>query len=187
MKKILLHSCCGPCSIHPLDVLRQKGFEVYGLFYNPNIHPYTEFKQRRDQLEKYAQEQQWKVIFDDEYRLDEYLQEVVHRESKRCQMCYNMRLKKAAQMAKKGNFDAFSTTLLVSPFQKHELIKEIGENLALQYGVPFYYEDFRTGFKEATIKSKELEMYRQQYCGCIYSERDRYYRPKKTSQDKGGK
>lgn len=187
MKKILLHSCCGPCSIHPLDVLRHKGFEVYGLFYNPNIHPYTEFKKRRDQLEKYAQEQQWKVIFDDEYRLDEYLQEVVHRESKRCQMCYNMRLKKTAQMAKKGNFNAFSTTLLVSPFQKHDLIKEIGENLSQQYEVPFYYEDFRAGFKDATIKSKELDMYRQQYCGCIYSERDRYYRPKKASKDIGGR
>ncbi|ABO50191.1 protein of unknown function DUF208 [Desulforamulus reducens MI-1] len=179
MKKLLLHTCCGPCAIHPLDELRSKGFEVFGLFYNPNIHPYTEFKKRRDQLEEYAQQQNWKVIFDEEYRLDEYLHEVIHRETKRCQLCYNMRLKKAAQMAKKGNFDAFSTTLLVSPFQKHDLIRELGENLAEQYGVPFYYQDFRPGYKEATIKSKELEMYRQQYCGCIYSERDRYYRPVK--------
>ncbi|GAB6181112.1 epoxyqueuosine reductase QueH [Desulfotomaculum defluvii] len=184
MKKILLHACCGPCSIYPLDTLRSKDFEVYGLFYNPNIHPYTEFKKRRDQLAEYAQQQNWQVIFDDEYRLDEYLQEVVHRESRRCQMCYNMRLRRTAQIAKKGNFDAFSSTLLVSPFQKHELIRELGENIAEQYDIPFYYEDFRPGFKEATIKSKELEMYRQQYCGCIYSERDRYYRPQKK---KGGK
>ncbi|SHJ96885.1 epoxyqueuosine reductase QueH [Desulforamulus aeronauticus] len=181
MKKILLHTCCGPCSIYPLNSLREKDFEVHGLFYNPNIHPYTEFKKRRDQLEDYARQQNWHVIFDDDYRLDEYLQEVVHRETRRCQMCYNMRLRRTAQMAKKGNFTAFSTTLLVSPFQNHQLIKEIGENLAEQYGVPFYYEDFRPGFKAATAKSKELEMYRQQYCGCIYSERDRYYRQTKKN------
>ncbi|MDO7788864.1 epoxyqueuosine reductase QueH [Desulforamulus aquiferis] len=183
MKKLLLHTCCGPCSIYPLQSLQNKDYDVYGLFYNPNIHPYTEFKKRRDQLEDYAQKQAWKVIFDENYGLEEYLQEVVHREIRRCQLCYNMRLKRTAQMAKKGNFDAFSTTLLVSPFQKHELIKELGETLGQQYDVEFYYEDFRPGFKEATAKSKELEMYRQQYCGCIYSEKDRYYRPVRPKSD----
>lgn len=180
MKKLLLHTCCAPCSIHPLDALRSQNFEIYGHFYNPNIHPYVEFKKRRDQLEDYARQQDWQVIFDDQYGLEEYLREVVHREFRRCQICYHMRLKKTAQVARKGHFDAFSTTLLVSPFQKHDLIKEIGDNLGEQYGVPFYYQDFRTGFKDATAKSKESGMYRQQYCGCIYSERDRYYRPEKN-------
>ena len=188
MKKLLLHTCCAPCSIHPLQVLREKDFEVYGLFYNPNIHPYMEFKKRKDQLEDYAGQQNWKVIFEHQYLLEEYLREVVHREVRRCQLCYHMRLKKTAQMAKKGNFDAFSTTLLVSPFQKHDLIREMGENLGEQYGIPFYYEDFRPGFKEATLQSKELGMYRQSYCGCIYSEKERYYRPvKKPDQSKEDK
>ncbi|CCO07228.1 epoxyqueuosine reductase QueH [Desulforamulus hydrothermalis] len=184
MKKILLHTCCGPCTIYPLAKLRQQEFEVYGLFYNPNIHPYTEFQKRLDQLAQYAGQQNLKVIFDDTYRLEEYLQEVVHREARRCQICYYMRLKKAAQMAKKGKFDAFSTTLLVSPFQKHDLIRQLGESLAEQYGIPFHYEDFRPGFPEAVAKSKELEMYRQQYCGCIFSERDRYYRPRRNAVNK---
>lgn len=187
MKKLLLHTCCGPCSIYPLQDLREKEFDVFGLFYNPNIHPYGEFKKRREQVEEFAQQQNWKVIFENQYNLEEYLQEVVHRESRRCQLCYNLRLKKTAQMARKGNFDAFSTTLLVSPFQKHDLIKEIGENLGEQYGVEFFYQDFRLGFKEATAKSKELGMYRQQYCGCIYSEKDRFYRPEKKTQQDGGK
>ncbi|WP_066634922.1 epoxyqueuosine reductase QueH [Desulfolucanica intricata] len=182
MKKLLLHTCCGPCSIHPLDYLRAEGHEVYGYFYNPNIHPYTEFERRQETLAKYAKQMDWKVIFDEDYRLEEFLRAVVHREAQRCRYCYGMRLRQAALVARKGNFDSFSTTLLVSPFQKHELIREIGEAVGQEYGVPFYYADFRPGFKEATVRSKELEMYRQQYCGCIYSEKDRYYRSKKVKK-----
>lgn len=182
--RILLHTCCGPCSIYPVDYLRKKGMDVYGYFYNPNIHPYTEWKKRRDTLEQYAKDIDLKVIFDEGYYLEDFLRKVVHREAIRCQFCYYMRLKQAAAVAKRGKFDAFSTTLLVSPFQKHALIKEIGEAVAQEKGIPFQYEDFRPGFKEATAKSKELGMYRQQYCGCIYSEKDRYF--KQRSPKEGG-
>ncbi len=176
--RLLLHTCCGPCSIYPVDSLREEGIEVYGYFYNPNIHPYTEWKKRRDTLEQYAGEIGLNVIFDDDYPLEEFLQRMVYRESVRCKFCYSMRLKKAASVAKRGKFDAFTTTLLVSPFQKHDLIKEAGEAAGQEKGVPFYYRDFRPGFKEATVRSKELGMYRQQYCGCIYSEKERYYQSK---------
>lgn len=179
--KILLHTCCGPCSIYPVKKMREEGHEVYGYFYNPNIHPYTEFKRRRDTLEEYAKSIDLKVIFNEEYQLDDFLRAVVHRESKRCQTCYYMRLEKTAQVARKGKFDAFSTTLLISPFQNHNLIKEIGQAIGEETGVPFYYGDFREGFKESVQVSKAQSMYRQQYCGCIYSEKERYY------QSKGGK
>ncbi|MCL6634290.1 MAG: epoxyqueuosine reductase QueH [Peptococcaceae bacterium] len=180
--KILLHTCCGPCSIYPVDFLREKGMEVHGYFYNPNIHPYTEFIRRKETLEKYAAGIGLHMIMDDDYGLEEFIQGVVHRESNRCQICYAMRLDRTARVAKRGGFDCFSTTLLVSPRQKHQLIREIGLAVGEQYGVPFYYEDFRPGYREAAARSRELGMYRQQYCGCIYSEKERYCRP-----GKGGK
>ncbi|MCF8010727.1 MAG: epoxyqueuosine reductase QueH [Clostridiales bacterium] len=177
--RLLLHICCAPCAIYPVDVLRNEGTEVYGYFYNPNIHPYTEWKKRRDTLEQYANDIDLKVIFDEGYYLEEFLRKVVYRESVRCQYCYYMRLGQAAAVAKRGKFDAFSSTLLVSPFQDQQLIKEVGETAGKEKGVPFLYRDFRPGFKEATTRSKELGLYRQQYCGCIYSERDRYCNTRK--------
>lgn len=174
MMKILLHTCCAPCAIYPVDYLRENGADVYCYFYNPNIHPYTEWKKRRDTLEEYANNIDVKVIFDEGYHLEEFLRRVVYRESIRCQFCYYMRLKQAAAVARRGKFDAFTTTLLVSPFQKHALIKETGEAVAEEKKVPFHYADFRSGFKGATLRSRKLGMYRQQYCGCIYSEKDRY-------------
>jgi len=180
--KILLHTCCGPCSLYPVKYLRERGFEVYGYFYNPNIHPYTEFVKRKETLQKWALENELPMIYNEEYKLEEFLQEVVHRETKRCQVCYSIRLRQTAMVARKGNFDYFTTTLLVSPFQKHDLLKAIGEALGEEYGVPFYYADFRPGYKEAVAESKASGMYRQQYCGCIYSEKERYYRPAKAGK-----
>jgi len=174
--KILLHTCCGPCTIYPLKKLREDGHEVQGYFYNPNIHPFTEWRQRKETLLQYAGENSFKVIVDDNYDLEGYLRGVVHRESVRCMYCYSMRLSKAARIAKHGKFDAFTTTLLVSPYQKHDLIKDVGQAIGIEVGIPFYYQDFRPGYREATNVSRELGMYRQQYCGCIYSEKERYYR-----------
>lgn len=172
--KILLHVCCGPCSIFPISALQKGGHELYGYFYNPNIHPYTEFTKRLETFRGYAEKIGLPAIIDEEYQIEEYLRNVAFREGERCRICYGLRLQKAAQIARKGKFAAFTTTLLVSPFQKHELIKELGTAIGLEVGVPFYYEDFRVGYKEGVVRSKEEGMYRQQYCGCIYSERDRY-------------
>ena len=182
--RLLLHICCGPCALYPVRYLRDKGFEVYGYFYNPNIYPYSEFVKRMETLQKWAMENELQMIYNDDYRLEEYLQSVVYREQVRCQVCYNMRLRQVASVARNGKFDYFSTTLLISPFQNHEMIKATGEAVGQEYGVPFYYEDFRPGFKDAVTESKAKGMYRQQYCGCIYSEKERFYRPRK---EKGGR
>ena len=181
--KILLHVCCGPCSIYPIDSLRKAGHEIRGYFYNPNIHPFTEFKKRLDTFTEYAQKIDLPVIVDEQYELENFLRGVVFREGERCRICYSIRLQKAAQIARKGKFDAFTTTLLVSPFQKHELIKEIATSVSQETGVPFFYQDFRTGFKEGVMQSKEEKMYRQQYCGCVFSEKERYAQVKRVKNE----
>lgn len=148
--------------------------DVMGYFYPHNIHPYTECIKRRDTLAEYAQKIEMKMIFQEGYELEEFLRGAAFREKDRCRFCYHDRLKAVARIAKKGKFDAFSTTLLYSKFQKHQLIVDTAEAISKQYGIRFFYHDFREGWKEGIETSKELEMYRQQYCGCIYSEKERY-------------
>ncbi|MBO8159936.1 epoxyqueuosine reductase QueH [Thermosyntropha sp.] len=182
MAKVLLHICCGPCAIYPVSTLREHGYDLMGYFYNPNIHPYTEYLKRKEALEQFAELVQLKVIYDKKYDLKEFLQSISYRETKRCLICYKMRLEAAAHIAKKGKFDYFTTTLLVSRYQKHNLIVEIGEEAGKKYGIPFLYQDFREGFKEGIEISKNMGLYRQQYCGCIYSELERYA-PKSVVQE----
>ena len=172
--KLLVHICCAPCFIAPYFHLKEKGHEIHGFWYNHNIHPYTEYKKRLEALQEFAEKESFNLITKDEYELEKFLRKSAFREQERCRSCYYERLKYAAIIAKKGNFDFFTTTLLYSKFQKHDLIKEIGESLAKEYGIKFYYEDFREYWKEGIKLSQENQMYRQQYCGCIYSERDRY-------------
>ena len=174
--KILLHICCAPCAIYPLEVLRNEGHEVTGLFYNPNIQPYTEYTRRLDTLTAYSADADLKVITFDDYPMEEFLRGVVFREEMRCEYCYHMRMSCAARVAKKGKFDGFTTTLLYSKFQDHDLMRKLGEGLAKKYDIRFYYRDFREGWKEGIKTSRDLNMYRQQYCGCIYSEKERFYR-----------
>ena len=173
--KLLLHVCCGPCAIYPVKSLREKGADVTGYFYNPNIHPFTEWSNRRHTLSTYAESINLPVIYQKTYDLEGFLQKIVFREKNRCPICYHDRLLSAAHIAKNGNFDSFSTTLLYSKFQNHDLIQSIGTAIGASVGVDFYYQDFREGWKEGVATSKQLNMYRQQYCGCIYSEKDRYY------------
>jgi predicted adenine nucleotide alpha hydrolase (AANH) superfamily ATPase len=174
--KILLHTCCAPCSIYPLKILKNRNMDVMGYFHKQNIHPYTECIKRLATLETYAEAIHLKLIIQEEYNLEKFLQDIVFRESNRCQICYFSRLKSTALLAKRGKFDCFSTTLLYSKFQNHELIKTIGESVGKATGIDFFYHDFREGWKEGIEESKRLGMYRQQYCGCIYSEKDRFYK-----------
>jgi len=188
---ILLHICCANCAIYPLQRLREKGDEVTGFFFNPNIHPYQEYQKRLESLKRYAERAGLRMIFRDEYLLEEFLRNVSYRPEKRCQYCYSVRLEATAQEAKKEGFDQFSTTLLQSTQQDHFLIKETGERLAEEIGIPFYYEDFRQGWRKGLEVSKAMELYRQQYCGCIYSEKERFLNTKTMSnvkvQGRGGK
>lgn len=172
--RLLLHICCGPCACYPIEVLREEGYELTGYFYNPNIHPYQEWLKRRQGVEQLAAAVDMPVIFDQKYDLEQYFHDIAFREERRCQMCYRLRLDQAAHIARKGKFDGFTTTLLVSPYQKHELIKEAGMDAAHRYGVEFVYRDFRPGFRNGQQKARDLELYRQQYCGCLYSEVERY-------------
>lgn len=172
--KLLLHICCGPCSIYPIRILREDGNQLHGYFYRSNIHPYTECLKRLDTLTVYARQSDLPLIVDDAYDLEAFLRNVAFRESERCRICYYQRLKTTALIAKRGKFDSFSTTLLYSKFQKHDLIRTVGDAVGREVGVPFHYQDFRVGWKEGVTVSKQLGMYRQQYCGCIYSEKERY-------------
>ena len=172
--KVLLHICCTNCAIYPLERMTERGDEVVGFFFNPNIHPYQEYQKRLESLKDYSQKVGLKVIYRDEYLLEAFLKNVSHRPEDRCAYCYLIRLEATAQEAKKNLFDQFTTTLLQSSHQNHLLIKETGERLAGEIGIPFYYEDFRPGWRRGMEVSKEMGLYRQQYCGCIYSEKERF-------------
>jgi hypothetical protein len=116
------------------------------------------------------------VIYQDGYDVEGFIQNVVYREADRCRYCYHDRLRSTALLAKRGKFDYFTTTLLYSKFQNHDLVKTTGEAIGKSVDVDFLYQDFRAGWKEGVETSKDLGMYRQQYCGCIYSEKERYYK-----------
>jgi predicted adenine nucleotide alpha hydrolase (AANH) superfamily ATPase len=180
--KILLHLCCGPCAVFPVQHLREAGHEIAGYFYNPNIHPYKEFTRRLDTSREFAAKVGLDLVVDAEYNLEDYLAGALAAGGDRCRACYELRLKKAARYAADHGFDCFTTTLLVSPYQRHETIKAVGESAAASENVPFCYIDFRPGWPEGVRISKELELYRQPYCGCIFSERDRYYKPRKEDR-----
>ena len=181
--KLLMHTCCAPCSIYCIDTLRNEGIEPTLYWYNPNIHPYMEYKQRRDTLKQYANSINVKAIFEEEYGLDAFCKNVIGDLENRCtNYCYPVRLEKTAKYAKENGYDAITTTLLVSPYQKHDELSKIAERIAKSYGLEFVYRDFRVGFREGQAKARELGLYMQKYCGCIFSEEERYQ--KKIEKDK---
>jgi len=186
--RLLLHICCANCGIFPFERIRSNGIEVVGYFFNPNIHPYQEYQKRLEALKQYSERTGLEVIYRDEYLLEEFLRNVSSQPDRRCAYCYSLRLEATARVAKEKGFDQFSTTLLQSSHQDHQLIKETGERIARENGIPFYYEDFRPGWRRGFEVSKEMGLYRQQYCGCIYSEKERFAktaRKKKQDAEKG--
>lgn len=178
-KRLLVHTCCAPCLIAPLQELR-KDWDVTLLWFNPNIHPYTEYVKRRDTLKEYAEKEGIPVIWQDEYDLTMYLNATGTQSTNRCAGCYDLRLMRTAQIAMGQHFDAFTTTLLYSKYQKHDEIKAVGERLANQFGVDFFYQDWRPLWQQGIDLSKAAGMYRQSYCGCIFSEKERYWKTEKV-------
>ena len=173
--KLLLHICCGPCVLYPIRKLAVNKFKkIVGYYYNPNIHPPSEYKRRRDALLGAEKRLNFEVIYP-RYKLEEYFKKIVPEEDspKRCGLCWKLRLSETAEFAKENGFNAFSSTLLISPYQNHEAIKEIGYDVAREKGVNFYYEDFRKGFRESQEEAKREDLYRQRYCGCVFSELER--------------
>jgi len=171
---ILLHTCCAPCMIFPVDELSRDGHKVAGFFYNPNIHPYSEYLKRRSEVEKYSGETDFKMLYGD-YDIERYFQYMIYDEGakSRCPKCWWLRLEKTAIFARDNGFDAFTTTLLASPYQDQDMINSIGSDIAKNTGVGFYFKDFRPGFKEAHAIARGKGIYCQNYCGCIFSERER--------------
>lgn len=180
--KLLLHACCGPCACYPTEKLTADGKKFDILYFNPNIHPYKEFKRRLNTLREFCEKKKYNLLVDKSYPLEECVRGMLNEPVVRCVYCYRVRMRYAAKYAKENGYDAFSTTLLVSPYQKHELIKQIGQEAAAEFDIPFYYEDFREGYQRGVDISLEMELYRQPYCGCVFSERDRYERVKKKKK-----
>lgn len=171
---LLLHICCAPCAIYPLQTLKDEGHQVTGFFYNPNIHPFIEYRKRLDTLLDFAEKIDLPLIHSEDYPLEDFMRMVTFRETMRCDPCYHLRLNRTAWTAREKGFDGFTSTLFYSKYQRHQSMKTIAEALSIETDAIFYYRDFRTGWKEGITESRNLGMYRQQYCGCLYSERERY-------------
>jgi predicted adenine nucleotide alpha hydrolase (AANH) superfamily ATPase len=171
MERLLLHTCCGPCFLGTWEDLKDSSLQVTNYFYNPNIQPNEEYRKRLDNFKKAAQGKT-ELIIEEAYDQKEHKKAISGLEDKflqRCVKCYELRLEKTAKKASEEGYDYFSTTLLVSPYQQHETLKEIGENLGKKYSVNFYYRDFRPHYREGQEAAKKGDIYRQRYCGCLYS------------------
>ena len=180
--KLLMHACCAPCSVYCIDELRKENIEPTIYWYNPNIHPYKEYEARRDCLIEYTKSINVECIVEDEYGLDEFCKNVSNNLNSRCvDYCYLVRLRKTFEYAKEHGYDAVTTTLLYSIYQKHEFIKKLCEDLSKEFGIDFLYRDFRYGFWIGHEKAKEAGLYMQKYCGCVFSEEDRYVKKKKDA------
>ncbi|MGN0998683.1 MAG: epoxyqueuosine reductase QueH [Faecousia sp.] len=177
--KTLLHICCAPCANQPIEVLRGDGLEVTGFWYNPNIHPFTEYRARRNCLREFAAAIDLPVIERDDYGLRPFVRAVAEDIDHRCVRCYEMRLFEAARQAKELGFDSFTSSLFISPYQNHELMRETAQRAAAEYGVEFLYRDFRPYFQAGQEFARQHNFYMQKYCGCVFSEQERYLKPKK--------
>lgn len=174
MTDLLLHACCGPCASYPAEHFRQQGYQVTAFWYNPNVHPFQEHQRRLEAMQQLAQNTKLPLLVYPDYDLIHYLRTIAGHEADRCGYCFRLRLAKTAEIARQKGFAAFTTTLLISPYQKHELLRKVGTEVAGEVGVPFLYQDLRPGFSQSRKLSKEHDLYRQQYCGCIYSEWERF-------------
>ena len=174
MKKVLLHCCCAPCSVSCVEPLRNEGFELTAYWYNPNIHPFKEYEARRNCLIEYSSQINLKLLVEENYGLCDFVKAVADDIDNRCSYCYEHRLEQTAKYAASNGFDYFTSTLFSSIYQNHDLMKSAAEKFAKKYNVPFLYRDFRENFREGNKKAREINLYMQKYCGCIFSEKDRY-------------
>ena len=173
--RTLIHICCAPCLIAPLESLRAEGIASAGFFYNPNIHPFLEFRRRIKALRVFLEADDLPVEIDAEYGLDLFVREAYDPNRRtRCENCYSLRLHRTAVKAREEGFDNFTTTLLVSPHQDHDLVRETGLRAAEEAGINFLYRDFRPLDERSHELARRRMLYRQSYCGCCFSEYERY-------------
>jgi predicted adenine nucleotide alpha hydrolase (AANH) superfamily ATPase len=186
--KILLHICCSNCALYPVKLFRSEGHSLTGFWFNPNIHPLEEYECRLDSFKQLSKEWKMDVVFREEHKPEAFFKMFglnslnglnslkglkIPPFPERCKSCYKLRLEETAIEASKEGFDAFTTTLLISPYQSFEEIEKAGKALAERHNVEFRPWDFRPYFREAMALSKELGLYRQKYCGCIFSKNER--------------
>ncbi len=177
---LLLHSCCAPCSSAVLERI-SKYFSITILFYNPNITDYEEYLKRKEELKRLIKDVNYQIeIMDCDYEKEKFIEMALGLEDKkegdiRCYKCYKLRLEKTAIVAKENNFDYFTTTLSISPYKNSNWLNEIGEELATKYNINYLYADFKkkNGYKRSIELSNIYHLYRQDYCGCIYSKVER--------------
>lgn len=171
--KVLLHICCGPCAVSPVHILKDEGFDVEGFFYNPNIHPYGEYVNRRQAVAQASHKLGIVTVYP-AYDLDPFLKILAGLNSRKEQhfFCWRHRLEETAREAVRRGIPALSTTLLSSPYQDVEAIAAIGDDVARPHGLEFLKRNFRKGFAEGHKISKEWQLYHQMYCGCVYSEKE---------------
>ncbi len=174
MKSVLVHVCCAHCAAYTVEHWRQQGYEVSALWYNPNIHPYIEHQQRLESMQALAEQIDLPLTVIEGYDMVEYFRRVAGHEPERCRYCFDLRLSKTAETARQNGFNAFTTTLLISPHQKHDALREIGSKIAGEQGPEYLYADLRKHYSDSRHLTKPLNLYRQQYCGCVYSEWERY-------------
>lgn len=156
--------------MYPIKSLIEDGFDVSMYWYNPNIHPEFEWNRRLENLKKVSEHYNLPFFMEDGFMQDYWLsKQYLNEYTSRCLMCYDIRLDKAAKYASENGFDSYTTSLLVSPYQQHDVIADIGRQKGLKYGVDFKYFDFRPGFREGQNMAREIGLYRQKYCGCIFS------------------
>jgi hypothetical protein len=174
VKSVLIHCCCAHCTAYTIDYWRGQGFKTSALWYNSNIHPYTEYQYRLEAMRSLAERMDFPLIIAEGYDMVDYFRQVTGHEAERCRYCFRLRLKKAAEIALKCDFSSFTTSLLISPHQEHDLLREIGNELAEEIGIAFLYVDLRKRYSDSRRMTKPLGLYRQQYCGCVYSEWERH-------------
>jgi len=171
--RIFLHICCAPCLTVVQPSLESEGWGLTGYFYNPNIHPWREWERRLSTLRDYAPAAGIEVVFAEDYPLEDNLSGLL-ASSPRCLSCYDQRLGATAKKASEMGFTHFSTTLMLSPYQDADLLRKAGEKAAGEHSVEFVYYDLRSRYHESISRSRSAGLYRQPYCGCVFSERDRY-------------
>ena len=189
--KVLLHICCAPCLSGARIGFEKDDIDFTGYWFNPNIHPWREYERRMDELRRYQEMDPVDILYEDQYPLFTFIDNMlkaipdrgnvdqdhfmsdIEKES-RCKYCYRLRMLSTAKAAKRLGFDGFSTTLLLSKYQNHGLLKEVCENVSIEVGIPFIYKDLRSYWGNSLDRSREFKLYRQNYCGCIFSEQERY-------------
>lgn len=182
MTKVLLHCCCAPCSVSAINPLKDEGFTPVAFWYNPNIHPFKEYEARRDCLIEYAKQNELETKVLEDYGLRSFVKNVADNIENRCKYCYEHRLEQTAKYAAENGYKYFTSTLLASLYQDHEASKNAGFRYAEKYGIEFLYRDFRPNFRNGNQTAREIGLYMQKYCGCIFSEEDRY--SKQIERDK---